>query len=45
MQNSGAASYRFFETFAVAGIVYVALCQTINLARIRTAALLFRAHS
>jgi His/Glu/Gln/Arg/opine family amino acid ABC transporter permease subunit len=43
MQNSGAASYRFFETFLVAGAVYVVLCQVINLARIQTGAWLFRA--
>ena len=43
MQNAGSSSYRFFETFVVAGIVYVVLCQIINLARLQVGAMLFRA--
>jgi polar amino acid transport system permease protein len=36
MQTAGSATFRYIETFLVAGIVYVGLCQAINLARIAT---------
>jgi polar amino acid transport system permease protein len=41
MQTAGSATFRYFETFLVAGIVYVGLCQAINLARIATGRILF----
>jgi His/Glu/Gln/Arg/opine family amino acid ABC transporter permease subunit len=41
MQTAGSATFRYFETFFVAGIVYVGLCQAINLARILTGRILF----
>jgi polar amino acid transport system permease protein len=41
MQTAGSATFRYIETFLVAGIVYVGLCQAINLARILTGRLLF----
>jgi His/Glu/Gln/Arg/opine family amino acid ABC transporter permease subunit len=41
MQTAGSATFRYIETFLVAGIVYVGLCQAINLARIATGRLLF----
>jgi len=34
MQTVGSTSFRFFETFAVAAVVYGVLCQTVNVARI-----------
>lgn len=43
MQTAGAASFRYFETFAIAALVYFVLCQTINLIRIRLGRLFFRA--
>jgi His/Glu/Gln/Arg/opine family amino acid ABC transporter permease subunit len=43
MQNAGSQTFRFFETFAIAGGVYVVMCQIINLCRILTGRLLFRA--
>lgn len=41
MQNAGSQSFRYFETFAIAGGVYIVLCQTINLGRIVAGRLLF----
>ena len=34
MQTVGSTSFRFFETFVVAAVVYLVLCQSVNLARI-----------
>src|ERR1700722_20025186 len=34
MQTVGATSFRFFETFVVAALVYLVMCQSVNLARI-----------
>ncbi len=34
MQTAGAASFRYFETFLVAAVVYLALSQAVNLTRI-----------
>jgi polar amino acid transport system permease protein len=42
MQNAGSQTFRFFETFAVAGGVYVVLCQCINVARLVVGKYLFR---
>jgi His/Glu/Gln/Arg/opine family amino acid ABC transporter permease subunit len=42
METVGANSFRFFETFVVAAIIYAALCQAINLARIQIGRMLFR---
>jgi len=35
MQTAGAATFRYFETFLVAAVVYLVLSQAVNLARIR----------
>jgi His/Glu/Gln/Arg/opine family amino acid ABC transporter permease subunit len=35
MQTAGAATFRYFETFLVAALVYLALSQAVNFARIR----------
>jgi len=43
MGTTGSASFRYFETFVVAGLLYVLLCQLINVARIITGRLLFGA--
>jgi His/Glu/Gln/Arg/opine family amino acid ABC transporter permease subunit len=43
MQTTGATSFRYFETFLVAGIVYAVLCQTLNLLRLRLGRMLFTA--
>ncbi len=43
MQTVGATSFRFFETFLVAALVYLVMCQTVNLARIGIGRWLFRA--
>jgi len=43
MQTAGAASFRYFETFAIAAIVYFVLCQTVNVIRIQLGRYLFRA--
>lgn len=43
MGTTGSASFRYFETFVVAGFLYVFLCQLINGAKIMTGRLLFRA--
>jgi His/Glu/Gln/Arg/opine family amino acid ABC transporter permease subunit len=42
MQNTGSQTFRFFETFAIAGVVYIVMCQIINVGRILTGRLLFR---
>jgi polar amino acid transport system permease protein len=42
METVGSTSFRFFETFAVAALVYLVLCQAVNLARIGIGRLLFR---
>ncbi|HEY2133355.1 MAG TPA: amino acid ABC transporter permease [Acetobacteraceae bacterium] len=42
MQTVGSTSFRFFESFAVAAFVYVALCQSVNLARLLIGRMLFR---
>jgi His/Glu/Gln/Arg/opine family amino acid ABC transporter permease subunit len=42
MLNTGSSSYRFFESFAVAAIIYVVLCQLINVARIVMGRILFK---
>jgi His/Glu/Gln/Arg/opine family amino acid ABC transporter permease subunit len=42
MQNAGSQTFRFFETFAVAGGVYILLCQGINIARIVIGKYLFK---
>jgi His/Glu/Gln/Arg/opine family amino acid ABC transporter permease subunit len=43
MQTAGAASFRYFETFAIAALVYFILCQIVNLLRIQLGRFLFRA--
>ena len=43
METAGSASFRFFETFLVAAIVYLVLCQAVNLARLGIGRMLFRA--
>lgn len=42
METVGSSSFRFFETFMVAAVVYLVLCQTVNLARIAIGRMLFR---
>jgi His/Glu/Gln/Arg/opine family amino acid ABC transporter permease subunit len=42
MNNAGAISYRYFETFAIAAVVYRVLCQAINLGRVALGHYLFR---
>lgn len=42
MGTVGATSFRFFETFVVAALVYLVLCQAVNLARIGVGHMLFR---
>jgi len=42
MQTTGSTSFRFFETFVVAAIVYLVLCQLVNLGRLALGRLLFR---
>jgi polar amino acid transport system permease protein len=42
METVGSTSFRFFETFAVAALVYLVLCQAVNLARIGIGRLLFQ---
>src|SRR4051812_35312793 len=42
MTNTGAVTYRYFETFAVAAIVYLALCQLTNVGRVVVGRHLFR---
>jgi His/Glu/Gln/Arg/opine family amino acid ABC transporter permease subunit len=43
MQTAGAASFRYFETFAIAALVYFILCQIVNVLRIQLGRFLFRA--
>ncbi len=43
MQTAGAASFRYFETFLVAAMVYLVLSQAVNLARIQIGRKLFPA--
>jgi His/Glu/Gln/Arg/opine family amino acid ABC transporter permease subunit len=43
MQTAGAASFRYFETFLVAAVVYLVLSQAVNLARIQIGRMLFPA--
>ena len=42
MQTVGSTSFRFFETFVVAAVVYLVLCQAVNLGRIGIGRMLFR---
>ena len=42
METVGSTSFRFFETFTVAAVVYLVLCQAVNLGRIGIGRLLFR---
>jgi hypothetical protein len=42
MTNTGAITYRYFETFAVVGIVYFVLCQLTNAGRIFAGRVLFK---
>jgi His/Glu/Gln/Arg/opine family amino acid ABC transporter permease subunit len=41
MQNTGSETFRYFESFAVAGFVYIVLCQCIGLAKIIVGAMAF----
>ena len=43
MQTAGAASFRYFETFLVAAVVYLVLSQMVNLLRILVGRMLFPA--
>jgi polar amino acid transport system permease protein len=43
MQTAGATSFRFFETFVAAAVVYLAMCQAVNLTRIGVGRWLFPA--
>ncbi len=42
MYNTGAVTYRYFEVFVVAGIVYLIVCQMANVARIMIGKALFK---
>ncbi|WP_158746477.1 amino acid ABC transporter permease [Acidisphaera sp. L21] len=42
METVGSTSFRFFETFVVAAIVYLVLCQAVNLGRLGIGRMLFR---
>lgn len=42
METVGSTSFRFFETFVVAALVYLVLCQSVNLARLAIGRALFR---
>lgn len=42
METVGSTSFRFFETFVVAAVVYLVLCQVVNLARLGIGHFLFR---
>ena len=42
METVGSTSFRFFETFVVAAIVYLVLCQAVNLARLGIGRMMFR---
>ncbi len=41
MQTTGAASFRYFSVFLVAAVVYLVLCQAVNLLRLVAGRLLF----
>jgi His/Glu/Gln/Arg/opine family amino acid ABC transporter permease subunit len=41
MQNVGSETFRYFETFAIAALTYVILCQLVNAARLAVGRLLF----
>ncbi len=42
METVGSTSFRFFETFMVAAVMYLVLCQIVNLARLGIGRMLFR---
>jgi polar amino acid transport system permease protein len=42
MANTGSVTFRYFETFLVAAIIYLVLCQLANLARIALGRMLFK---
>jgi polar amino acid transport system permease protein len=42
MENTGSSSYRFFESFAVAAVVYIFLCQVVNQFRVAAGKRLFK---
>ena len=42
MTNTGAVTYRYFETFAIAAVVYLALCQLTNVCRVVLGRYVFR---
>jgi polar amino acid transport system permease protein len=42
METTGSATFRYLETFVVAGLIYIVMCQIINAARIVTGRILFR---
>jgi polar amino acid transport system permease protein len=42
MQTTGSETFRYLETFVVAGLIYVVLCQVINIGRLLVGRLLFR---
>ena len=42
MANTGSVTYRYFETFLVAALVYLVLCQLANLARLALGRYLFK---
>jgi polar amino acid transport system permease protein len=42
METVGSTSFRFFETFVVAALVYLMLCQAVNLGRLGIGRMLFR---
>jgi polar amino acid transport system permease protein len=41
MEITGSSTYRFFESFLIAGCVYIVLCQVVNVARLMTGHYLF----
>ncbi len=45
METVGSSSFRFFETFLIAALVYLVLCQAVNLVRLGVGRVLFRAHA
>ena len=45
MQNVGSETFRYFETFAIAGLCYVVLCQAVNLARLGLGRLILPRHA
>ena len=42
METVGSTSFRFFETFVVAAVVYLVLCQAVNLLRLGIGRMMFR---